>query len=104
MEVRKMKGTYSASLNIQKPVKPHRQLKNEEKPSESEIRKRYDRIEKLKKLGISTTTLDMDGKSNDEYEEDLDKLKASILIMQDKEVPIELEQRIIEKNNRQCQS
>jgi hypothetical protein len=98
-----MKETYSALLNIQKPVKPHRQLKKEEMPSESEIRKRYDRIEKLKKLGINTTTLDMDGKSADEYEEDLDKLKASILVMQDKEVPIELEQRIIEKNNRQYQ-
>lgn len=41
-------------------------------------------------------------KENEEYEEDIDKLKASILIMDDKEVPKELEQRILEsdKNKR----
>lgn len=36
-----------------------------------------------------------------EYEEDLDKLSASLLIMQDKELPKELEQRIIRKNSLQ---
>jgi hypothetical protein len=100
MEVRKMKKSNNISLKIQKPVKPHRQITAEEIPSKSEIRRRYERIRQMKKLGISTATLDMERSSTDEYEEDLDKLKASILIMQDKEVPIELEQRIMEKNNR----
>jgi hypothetical protein len=100
MEVRRMKKTYSSSSKIQKPVRPHRQLKKEDKLSDAEIGKRYERIEKLKKLGINTATLDMNEKNMDEYEEDIDKLKASILIMNDKKVPPELEQRIIAKNNR----
>jgi hypothetical protein len=41
----------------------------------------------------------MDRNSDDDYEEDLDKLEASILIMQDKEVPKELEQKILENNS-----
>lgn len=45
-----MKKTYSTVLNIQKPAKPHKQLKREDIPSELEIRKRYERIEKLKSL------------------------------------------------------
>lgn len=39
----------------------------------------------------------LDGKE-EEYEGDMDKLEASILIMQDREVPEELERRIQEKN------
>lgn len=93
-----MKKTYSTVLNIQKPQKPHRQVKMEEKPSELEIRKRYERIEKLKKLGIETTTLDMKRLEEEEFEEDVEKLKASILIMKDKEVPKELEEKILARN------
>jgi hypothetical protein len=85
-------------VGIRKPMKPHRILKKEEIPTEDEKQKRYARIEKLKKLGINNTTLDFDSVDNDGYEEDMDKLKASILIMQDKEVPRELEEKIIRSN------
>lgn len=94
-----MKKTYSTILNIQKPEKPHRQVKVEDKPSKLEIRKRYERIEKLKKLGIDTATLDME-KIEEEFEEDIDKLNASILIMEDKEVPEELEEKILARNKK----
>lgn len=70
----------------------------EEKPSELEIRKRYERIEKLKKLGIETTALDMKRLEEEEFEEDVEKIKASILIMKDKEVPKELEEKILARN------
>ena len=64
----------------------------------AEIKKRYERIEKLKKLGIETTTLDMNRLEDGEFEEDVDKLKASILIMEDKEAPKELEEKILARN------
>jgi hypothetical protein len=94
-----MKQISNTVLGVKKPLQPHRAIKKEEIPTKDEIQKKYARIEKLNKLGISNTTLDMDRNSDDDYEEDLDKLEASILIMQDKEVPKELEQRILENNS-----
>jgi hypothetical protein len=93
-----MKQMSNTVIDVRKPVQPHRVLKKEEIPTEAEKQKRYARIEKLKKLGINNTTLDFDSVDNDGYEEDMDKLKASILIMQDKEVPRELEEKIIRSN------
>jgi hypothetical protein len=94
-----MKQISNTVLCVKKPLQPHRIIKNEEIPTKDEIQKKYARIEKLNKLGISNTTLDMDRDNDNDYEEDLDKLEASILIMQDKEVPKELEQRILENNS-----
>lgn len=99
----KQAASERAEFNIQKSLKPHRQLTSADYPSEEEIRKRYVRQERLKELGISNTTLDNDDlylENRDDYEEDLDKLQASILIMQDKELPPELEQRIMEKRKK----
>lgn len=93
-----MKHSDCTTLDIQKPAKPHRPVRSSDIPSKAEIEKRYARIEKLKRLGISNTTLDMDEDNHEDYEEDLDKLKASILIMQDREVPKDLERKIMEKN------
>jgi hypothetical protein len=42
--------------------------------------------------------LDFDSVDDEGYEEDIDKLKASILIMQDKDIPRELEEKIIRNN------
>lgn len=85
---------------IRKPSKPHRIVHESEIPTAEDIKKRIAQLKKLKVLGISVNTLDnTDGVI--EYEEDLDKLNASILIMQDKELPKELEQRIIRKNSLQ---
>ena len=39
-------------------------------------------------------------RDNKVLEEDLDKLQASILIMQDKEIPEELRQKILDKNQK----
>jgi hypothetical protein len=94
-----MKQISNTVLGVKKPLQLHRIIKNEEIPTKDEIQKKYARIEKLNKLGISNTTLDMDRDNDNDYEEDLDKLEASILIMQDKEVPKELEQRILENNS-----
>jgi hypothetical protein len=68
------------------------------KGSRNTFPKRYARIEKLKKLGISNTTLDFDSVDDEGYEEDIDKLKTSISIMQDKDIPGELEEKIIRSN------
>ena len=91
-----MKNKELYSDTIPKPSKPHRIVQESEIPTDEEIQKRLDRLKKLKMLGITVNTLD--NKSTLEYEEDLDKLKASILIMQDKELPKALEQRILRKN------
>lgn len=93
-----MKQAANIRLNIEKPQKPHRVVAPSEIPTKEEIMKRYERIEKLKQLGINTATLDANEEDVDEFEEDIDKLKASIFIMQDKEVPVELQNRILEKN------
>jgi hypothetical protein len=85
-------------IGTRKPQQPHRILKKEEIPTEDEKQKRYARIEKLQKLGISNATLDLDSVDNEGEEEDIDKLKASILIMQDKDIPGELEEKIIRSN------
>lgn len=82
---------------IRKPSKPHRTVHESEIPTAEDIKKRITQLKKLKMLGISTNTLD-NTDDTIEYEEDLDKLNASILIMQDKELPKELEQRILRKN------
>ena len=39
-------------------------------------------------------------KIEEEFEEDIDKLNASILIMEDKEVPEELEEKILARNKK----
>lgn len=83
------------SDTIKKPSSPHRVVSETERPTQEEIEKRRIRVRRLKSLGINVNMLD--GKE-EEYEEDMDKLEASILIMQDKEVPEELERRIQEKN------
>lgn len=80
---------------IEKPTKPHRYVNSSEIPTKEEIAKRYQRIERLKSLGISVNTLDKDDNTNPKYEEDTDRLRASILIMQDKELPKELEQKLL---------
>jgi hypothetical protein len=85
-------------IGTRKPLQPHRILKKEEIPTEDEKQKRYARIEKLQKFGISNATLDFDSLDNEGEEEDIDKLKASILIMQDKDIPRELEEKIIRNN------
>lgn len=82
---------------IRKPSKPHRTIHESEIPTTEDIKKRITQLKKLKMLGISTNILD-NTDNTIEYEEDLDKLNASILIMQDKELPKELEQRILRKN------
>jgi hypothetical protein len=81
-----MKQISNTVFGVKKPLQPHRAIKKEEIPTKDEIQKKYARIENLNKLGISNTTLDMDRDNDDDYEEDLDKLEASILIMQDKEL------------------
>ena len=83
------------SDTIKKPSSPYRVVSETERPSQEEIEKRRIRIRRLKSLGINVNMLD--GKE-EEYEGDMDKLEASILIMQDREVPEELERRIQEKN------
>lgn len=85
--------------NIKKPIAPHRVVHPSEYPTEAEILKRKEQIKKLKSLGIEVNVL---GGSNDteEYEEDLDKIKASILIMQGKELPKELEERLLQKKRK----
>ena len=92
-----MKQTRLYEDTIKKPSKPHRTLDITEIPTQEEIEKRYKRIEKLKMLGISTNILDNEEEEYMEYEEDLDKLQASILVMQDKEIPKDLEQRLLNK-------
>jgi len=92
---------------IKKPSKPHRKVKKSDIPTEEEIKKRFEHIEKLKYLGISVNVLDNMGDKEVDYEEDVDKLQASILIMEDKKIPKELEQRILrnnQKNNKEIKA
>ena len=80
-------------------LKPHRDINKSEIPTKEEIKKRYMRIKKLEELGIEVNVLD-EKRDNKVLEEDLDKLQASILIMQDKEIPEELRQKILDKNQK----
>lgn len=85
--------------NIKKPIPPHRVVHPSEYPTEAEILKRKEQIKKLKSLGIEVNVLD--GYDDpEEYEEDIDKLKASILIKQGKELPKDLEERLLQKKKR----
>lgn len=86
---------YTNEINIQKPSKPHRQLLPSDFPTPEEIKKRYQRQERMDRLGIQTAVLDGDDES-----EDLDELQASILIMQDKELPPELEKKLLERKQK----
>lgn len=92
-----MKNEELYNDTIRKPSKPHRTIHESEIPTAEDIKKRIDQLKKMKMLEIPTNTLD-NTDDTIEYEEDLDKLNASILIMQDKELPKELEQRILRKN------
>ena len=92
-----MRNNITTTLYIKKPKTPARVVLPSEIPTKEEIQKRLIRLERLKRLGIEPLTLDSELTEQDGAE-DLDKLQASILIMQDKEVPRELEQRILEKN------
>lgn len=79
--------------NIKKPSKPHRVVNQNEIPTREDIKLRQEQIEKMKALGIKVNVLD----SKKEFEEDIDKLEASLLIMQGKEIPKELEERLLRK-------
>lgn len=96
-----MKTNFKNTDTIEKPTKPHRYVDSSEIPTKEEIAKRYQRIERLKSLGISVNILDSEEDDDLQYEEDIDKLKASILIMQDKELPKELEQKLLRKKEQQ---
>lgn len=94
-----MKTNFKNTDIIEKPTKPHRYVDSSEIPTKEEIAKRYQRIERLKSLDISVNTLDKD--NNDlEYEEDNDKLQASILVMQNKELPKDLEKKILNRRDK----
>lgn len=69
-------------------------------PTEDEIQLRIEREKRLNKLGMSLSIEYLLSHDEEQYE-DMDKLKAYMLIMQDKEVPPELEQRIIKNNLKQ---
>ena len=77
---------------IVKPLKPHRVLLPEEIPTEEELEKRMEINRRMNELGIETGVFD-----GDNGEEDLDKLEASLYIMQGKEVPPELVKILREK-------
>jgi histidinol phosphatase-like PHP family hydrolase len=82
--------------NIQKPKKPHQTALQSNSVTPEELQQRKDKLNQLKELDIDTTIID-----DSIEEENIDKLKASVLIMQGKEVPAELKQRILEKSNKQ---
>lgn len=83
--------------NIKKPSKPHKFVYDYDIPTKDDILKRIKQIEKLKELDIEVNILDSE--NNKEYEEDIDKLEASIIIMQGKELPKELESKLLAKKN-----
>jgi len=85
--------------NIKKPLKPHRVVYPHEFPTQSDILKEMEQIKKMESLGIEVDVFDGSDEA-EEYEEDIDKLKASILIKQGKELPKDLEERLIQKKKR----
>lgn len=82
--------------SIKRPSKPHKIVNVRGIPTEKDIKIRQERINKLKALGIDIATID-DSKES----EDTDKLEASLIIMQGKELPKELENRLLKKKEEQ---
>lgn len=80
--------------NIRKPSKPHRVAGISDMQSEEAIAKRRKQIEKLAELGIDVNTI------IEKESEDVDEIEAQIIIMQDKELPKDLEQRLLNKKKK----
>lgn len=77
--------------NIRKPSKSFRAIDASDIQSEEAIAKRRKQIEKLAELGIDISTI------IEKESEDIDELEAQIIIMQDKELPKDLEKRLLNK-------
>jgi hypothetical protein len=79
--------------SIQKPKKPHQTALQSNSVTPEELQQRKDKLNQLKELDIDTTVID-----DSIEEENIDKLKVSVLVMQGKEVTAELKQGILSKN------
>lgn len=77
-----------------KKAMPKRELNPKDKPTEEELRRYQIRDQRARELGIV-----IDITTYEDDKEDLDKLRAYVMyIMQDKEVLVELKEKILKKN------
>ena len=80
-----------------KKAMPKRELNPKDKPTEEELKRYQIRDQRARELGIVIDITTYEGE-----EEDLDKLRAYVVyIMKDKEVPVELKEKILKKNREQ---
>lgn len=81
--------------NVKKPSAPHKVVNPNDIPTQAEIEEKERRKKKLKSLGIDIDVID-DGIES----EDIDKLQARILIMDGKDIPKDLEEKLLKKKRK----